>query len=161
MEIKGSIATKGPSMPAILADRVQLRACCVLADEEITALQAVLDCLAKYVSASPPVSGARCTAVLLDRQTVSLSPTDELGAHFPLVVIWLGRIRPRADYSKELVMLVFAEELCHALYLEQNEHAVKERVFDVLAPYSKVWLLHDVYPAMFAPDGRRIELPNA
>lgn len=157
MNIVGSIATKGPSVPPILADRVQLRACCELREVEITGCQAALNCLAKYAKSNPPVSGARCTCVLSDQPTVSLSPTDDLGNHLSLVVIWLGQIRPRADYKTELVMLVLTEELCHALYLEHDEHAVKERLLDVLAPYSAGWALHDVYPTMFAPDGSRIE----
>ena len=156
MKISGAISVLGPSIPARLVPHIDQRTCCRLTADEIAAFSAVLRCLDQYIQRHPFPAGARCIVIYTDQPQVTLLPDHELGQSLPLVLIWLAPIRQRSDYSQALLMLVFAEELCHALYLISDEHLVKETLFAVLAPCISTLTLHDAYPTLFDMDDHRI-----
>ena len=161
MRISGAIDTIGPGMPKNLVKHFIQRSCCTLTNDEILAFQQVFTALEAYRGLHPFPPEMLCVVVYTDQPSLELvQEPGTLGQSLRLVTIWLGQIRQRSDYNRELLMLVMAEELFHALYTVQNEYLVKEMVVEALQPYIPHLSLHDVYPAMFDDSDHRIPLPK-
>ena len=161
MMISGSANTAGPGVPSGLQPHITLRSCCKLADEEIRSFQRAFSALDRYASHFPLSPEAFCVVLFTDQREIRLTEDrDTLGQSFPLVVLWLGSIRSRSNYSPELLQLIMVEELIHSLYQVQNEYRVKEMTVEALSPYFQTLTLHDAYPLLFDSSDHRIPLPE-
>lgn len=137
MRIRGAVdGIDGPGIPSSLADRIDIRSTVELLPNEIMAIGAGLNVMAKSFETEPPV--IRNKALLLfipgSRYSVELDG-DEMGATKTFLVFPVHMWRKLNPDDTLVPYLAVVEEMRHCFYGIADETEVKHKVLDITNKY--------------------------
>jgi len=138
-KFKNQITSSGPSIPDFLLDKIEIRAIFALREQEAflfsVALTGVSNQLIKEGYEKNQL--ARLTVLLTKDGTFELIEDENdveeypIGFRFNLAVYAVEKWREK-EYSDQLILTVFIEELVHHYWNIEDEVITKEKVIEIM-----------------------------
>ena len=136
--IIGSISSPGPNIPMGLRGVLQIRTLITLLPNECKVFSIALIAIDKQLKREKvDVKAKNVAVVFLDGHLMNYDIDDDCyGSHIEFVLYNMKKIR---DYGfpDEKLLVIFLEELCHAMWNIRDEIMVKEKVTEVYNSYFK------------------------
>ncbi len=153
--VYNSIDTVRPNIPSTLPITIQTMV--KFTKLEIKAIEASLELLERYSKSTPLPKNVKCNLIFTESNIVTLVAKESLPAYAiqaAIINMELSRVNP--DISPSILMFNVLEELCHVLYLINDEHQVKRVVVEILQQDIPQMTLHGCYPNFFDEDNNPI-----
>lgn len=134
MNISNIVPIRGINIPQILEGKIEIRATCIVTDDELKIFALVL----KYVAVVLQKDGftnkdlQRVSVIFLDNEKIELTEDDPncCGCRFTLVLYYMNKLRILNNALK--VALTFIEELVHHYWRISDEREVKYKDLEIM-----------------------------
>lgn len=132
----GHITTASPYIDERISDIIRINANCTIPTEIQSAMTIVLKAVADQMEKEGMLGKERfainCMFLSADSATIQMNQ-DEFAVCMKLALYPIQNLM--RDTSKEMILLILAEELCHLIWEIRDELKVQDKVEEVLKNY--------------------------